>query len=62
MKTTTMKTDEEGSRDGDRRDAEIKVGDVVALPEFGGAAVDLGDGAGKEYFMYREEEIVGVVE
>ena len=44
------------------RGAEIKVGDVVALPEFGGAAVNVGDDAGKEYFMYREEEIVGVVE
>ncbi|ABO99895.1 co-chaperonin 10, mitochondrial [Ostreococcus lucimarinus CCE9901] len=41
---------------------EIKVGDVVALPEFGGAAVNAGDGSGKEYFIYREEEIVGVVE
>lgn len=41
---------------------DVETGDVVALPEFGGVSVELGDeSAGKEYAVYREEEILAVV-
>ena len=41
---------------------DVKTGDVVALPEFGGVSVELGDeSSGKEYAVYREEEILAVV-
>lgn len=36
----------------------VKEGDTVMLPEYGGAQVKLGD---KELLVYREDEIVGVL-
>jgi chaperonin GroES len=36
----------------------VKDGDTVVLPEFGGTAINVGD---KEMFVYREEELIGVV-
>ena len=38
----------------------IKVGDVVLLPEFGGSSVKLAED--KEYFIYRDDDIVGLLE
>jgi len=40
------------------RDTDVKSGDTVVLPEFGGTAIKVGD---KEMFIYREEEILGVI-
>uniref|UniRef100_A0A7S1EP43 Protein groES n=2 Tax=Ostreococcus mediterraneus TaxID=1486918 RepID=A0A7S1EP43_9CHLO len=37
---------------------DVKDGDTVVLPEFGGTAINVGD---KEMFVYREEELIGVV-
>jgi len=40
---------------------DVAPGDIVALPEFGGVSVELGGEVGKEYAVYREEEILAVV-
>ena len=37
---------------------DVKDGDTVVLPEFGGTAINVGD---KEMYVYREEELIGVV-
>ena len=36
----------------------MEVGDVVILPEFGGAKLEMG---GKEYFLYREQDILAKI-
>ena len=37
---------------------DVKDGDTVVLPEFGGSAVKMQD---KEYFLFREDELLGVM-
>ena len=37
----------------------LKVGSTVLLPEYGGSKVELKDG---EFFVYRDNEIVGILE
>ena len=39
---------------------EIKVGDNVLLPEYGGSTVKLSGDA--EYFIYRDDDILGILE
>ncbi len=41
----------------------VKAGDKVLLPEFGGVPVKLGSGSadGPEYFVFRDEELLGVL-
>ena len=39
---------------------QIKVGDVVLLPEFGGSSVKLAED--KELFVYRDDDILGLLE
>ena len=39
---------------------QIKVGDVVLLPEFGGSSVKLAEE--KELFVYRDDDILGLLE
>jgi co-chaperonin GroES (HSP10) len=36
----------------------MEVGDVVILPEFGGAKLEMG---GKEYFLFREQDILAKI-
>ena len=43
---------------GTLRECQVKVGDNVLLPEYGGSAVKLDN---EEYFIYRDDDIVGVL-
>ena len=47
------------TRDGGVVPVCVKEGDRVLLPEFGGSNVKLED---KEYAVFRDEEIVGILE
>ena len=38
--------------------ADVKSGDTVLLPEFGGEPVKMGE---KEYHLFREDEILGIM-
>eukprot|EP01028_Stygiella_incarcerata_P011714 TRINITY_DN678_c0_g2_i1.p1 TRINITY_DN678_c0_g2~~TRINITY_DN678_c0_g2_i1.p1 ORF type:complete len:1664 (-),score=628.01 TRINITY_DN678_c0_g2_i1:8506-12777(-) len=46
------------TRDGQVVPMNVKPGDRVLLPEFGGLGVKFGD---KEYFLYRDEDILGIL-
>ncbi|CEG00377.1 Chaperonin Cpn10, conserved site [Ostreococcus tauri] len=39
---------------------EVKSGDKVMLPEYGGVSVNVGDG--NEYALFREDELIGVLQ
>ncbi|KAG1662675.1 hypothetical protein FOA52_014601 [Chlamydomonas sp. UWO 241] len=39
----------------------VKAGDKVMLPEYGGQPVKLGQAAEKEMFLYRDEELLGLL-
>ena len=39
----------------------VKVGDRVLLPEYGGNKVKLDESSDKEYVLYRDEDILGVL-
>jgi co-chaperonin GroES (HSP10) len=39
----------------------VKVGDRVLLPEFGGNKVKLEDSTDKEFMLYRDDDILGVI-
>ena len=41
-----------------RSRADVKSGDTVLLPEFGGEPVKMGE---KEYHLFREDEILGIM-
>ena len=45
--------------DGSRIAMELKVGDKVLLPEYGGQKVKLDDA---EYMLYQDNDILGVLE
>ena len=45
--------------DGELVPMGVKSGDNVLLPDFGGQPLKMGD---KEFFLYRDEEILGLVE
>eukprot|EP00274_Cyanoptyche_gloeocystis_P002023 CAMPEP_0196657760 /NCGR_PEP_ID=MMETSP1086-20130531/25347_1 /TAXON_ID=77921 /ORGANISM="Cyanoptyche gloeocystis , Strain SAG4.97" /LENGTH=102 /DNA_ID=CAMNT_0041991019 /DNA_START=74 /DNA_END=382 /DNA_ORIENTATION=+ len=47
------------NKDGDRIKPSVKEGDTVLLPEYGGNSVKV---EGKEMFLYREEDILAVVQ
>jgi chaperonin GroES len=44
---------------GELKPLSVKEGDTVLLPEYGGAKITLGDGA--DYFVYRDDDIVGTL-
>ncbi len=44
---------------GQIRQVMVKEGDTVLLPEYGGSKVTLGDE--QEYFIYRDDDIVGTL-
>ena len=44
---------------GSLRPCSVKEGDVVLLPEYGGSKVTLGDE--KEYFLYRDDDLMGTL-
>ena len=44
---------------GELRPVQVKEGDTVLLPEYGGSKVLLGDD--QEYFVYRDDDIVGTL-
>ena len=46
--------------DGKEVAMDVKVGDTVLLPKYGGTEVKLDDG--KEYQIVREEDILGILE
>lgn len=37
----------------------VKVGDLVVLPDYGGAKINLKDG---EFFVYRDTDIIGTLQ
>lgn len=47
------------TRDGTRIPINVKAGDRVLLPEYGGHVVKLGD---QEFTLYRDEDILGKFE
>jgi len=47
------------TRDGTTLPLNVKVGDKVMLPEYGGQQVKLDD---KEYFLFRDEDILAKLE
>ena len=47
------------SESGNRIPLLLKTGETVLLPDFGGQRLELEDG---EYFLYRDTEILGVLE
>ncbi len=44
--------------DGKTVPIQVKVGDTVILPDFGGSKVKLGEG---DFFVYRDSEVLGVL-
>ncbi|KAJ9526512.1 hypothetical protein QJQ45_017843 [Haematococcus lacustris] len=48
-------------KDGDVVPVSVKEGDKVLLPEYGGSMVKLGGPDNKEVFLYRDEELLGVL-
>jgi chaperonin GroES len=44
---------------GNKLPIDLKIGNIVLLPEFGGQKVELKDG---EYYLYRDNELLGVLE
>ena len=37
----------------------VKVGDLVVLPDYGGAKINLKDG---EFFVYRDTDVIGTLQ
>ena len=50
------------NRDGKLIAMNVKVGDKVMLPEYGGHNVKLTEAKDEEYTLYREEDILGTLE
>lgn len=44
---------------GNLRPCNVKEGDTVLLPEYGGSKVTLGDE--KDYFIYRDDDLMGTL-
>eukprot|EP00118_Oscarella_pearsei_P024706 m.306628 g.306628 ORF g.306628 m.306628 type:complete len:102 (+) comp41430_c0_seq1:198-503(+) len=44
------------NEDGERMPLDVKEGDTVLLPEYGGTKIELDE---KEYFLFRESELLG---
>ena len=44
---------------GQLRPMSVKEGDTVLLPEYGGSKITLGDN--QEYFLYRDEDLMGTL-
>jgi chaperonin GroES len=44
---------------GSLKPVNVKEGDTVLLPEYGGSKVILGDE--KEYYLYREDDLMGTL-
>jgi co-chaperonin GroES (HSP10) len=49
------------STTGDLIPPSVKAGDQVLLPEYGGTPVELGQPDEKEWFVFRDDEILGVL-
>uniref|UniRef100_A0A7S0WKQ9 Protein groES n=1 Tax=Chlamydomonas leiostraca TaxID=1034604 RepID=A0A7S0WKQ9_9CHLO len=49
------------TKDGEVIKPGVKEGDRVLLPEYGGNMVKLGGSDSKEMFIYRDEEIMGIL-
>ena len=45
--------------DGSLKPCQVKEGDIVLLPEWGGTSLTLADG--EEYFLYRDDDICGTL-
>ena len=43
---------------GQIRDVNVKVGDAVLLPEYGGSKITLNK---EDFFIYRDDDIVGIL-
>eukprot|EP00199_Chlamydomonas_sp_CCMP681_P003969 CAMPEP_0119107924 /NCGR_PEP_ID=MMETSP1180-20130426/12378_1 /TAXON_ID=3052 ORGANISM="Chlamydomonas cf sp, Strain CCMP681" /NCGR_SAMPLE_ID=MMETSP1180 /ASSEMBLY_ACC=CAM_ASM_000741 /LENGTH=103 /DNA_ID=CAMNT_0007093473 /DNA_START=32 /DNA_END=343 /DNA_ORIENTATION=+ len=48
-------------KDGEVIAISVREGDKVLLPEYGGAMLKLGGPENKELFLYRDEEILGIL-
>eukprot|EP00932_Pfiesteria_piscicida_P012742 SRR837773.24168.p1 GENE.SRR837773.24168~~SRR837773.24168.p1 ORF type:complete len:103 (-),score=26.23 SRR837773.24168:155-463(-) len=49
-------------KDGSRAPVSVAVGEAVLLPEYGGVKVDADAGSEEEYFLFRDEDILGKFE
>ncbi|XP_024374181.1 10 kDa chaperonin, mitochondrial [Physcomitrium patens] len=50
------------TKDGTLIPCDVKNGDTVLLPEYGGTPVKLEGHEGKEFLLYRNDDILGVLE
>ena len=44
---------------GDLREMQVKVGDNVLLPEYGGSTIKMGD---EELHLFRDDDVLGILE
>ncbi|XP_024391810.1 10 kDa chaperonin, mitochondrial [Physcomitrium patens] len=50
------------SKDGTLIPCDVKSGDTVLLPEYGGTPVKLQGQEGKEFLLYRNDDLLGVLQ
>jgi len=49
------------TKDGNIIPIDVKEGDTVLLPEYGGTAVKLGGSEEKEFVLYRNDDLLGIL-